>query len=50
MDYNLLGVQKKFGEKDTIGKGISKGAEWCKFKLRSTFQSVVVLSYCTYVP
>ena len=23
---------------DTIGKGISRGAEWCKFQLRSTFQ------------
>ena len=25
---------------DTIGKGISRGAEWCKFQLRSTFHAV----------
>ena len=23
---------------DVIGKGISRGAEWCKFQLHSTFQ------------
>ena len=23
---------------DIIEKGISRGAEWCKFQLRSTFQ------------
>ena len=25
-------------EKDTIGKSISRGAEWYQFQLRSTFQ------------
>ena len=28
--------------KDTIGKGISRGAEWYKFHLRSTYQWEVV--------
>ena len=27
---------------DTIGKSISRGAEWCKFQLHSTFQCVVM--------
>ena len=27
-----------FGKVDAIGKSISKGAEWHKFQLRSTFQ------------
>ena len=34
----LQWVRKKFWDKDIIGKGISRGAEWHKFQLRSTFQ------------
>ena len=30
--------EKIFGIKDTTGKSISRGAEWHKFQLRSTFQ------------
>ena len=29
-------------KKGIIGKGISRGAEWCKFEHRSSFQSVVI--------
>ena len=49
MDYNpwfnfglILAVREKFGQKDPIGKGISRGAQWCKFKIRSTFQRRVM--------
>ena len=45
MDYSpwfVFGSQKKFGEKDTIGKDISRGAEWHKFQLHSTFQCIVM--------
>ena len=31
----LISAKKK---KDAIGKGISRGIEWCKFQLHSTFQ------------
>ena len=30
--------ESSFGEKDAIGKSISRGAEWHKFQLRSIFQ------------
>ena len=46
MDYSpwfdFRGSKKKFGKKDTIGKSISRGAEWCKFQLRSTFHCGVM--------
>ena len=31
-----------FGEKDTVGKGISRGVEWHKFQLHSTFECIVM--------
>ena len=40
-DYSpwfILGVQKTFGGKDSIGKSISKGAEWYKIQRHSTFE------------
>ena len=41
MDYSpwfhFSESEKKFGEKDTIGKSISRGAEQRKFQLHSTF-------------
>ena len=40
--YSMVFGQKRMelilANKDTNGKGISRGAEWCKFQLRSTFQ------------
>ena len=51
MDYYIivhgliLGVQKKFREKNTctIGKGISRGNEWHKFRHRITFKVGVTI-------
>ena len=43
-DDNKPGITKHHmknsnpAKKDTIGKGISRGAEWCQFQCRSTFQ------------
>ena len=46
IDQNALLLSKVFGQKliepisankDSIGKSISRGAEWRKFQLRSTF-------------
>ena len=42
MDYGLVFGQNlkilTLAKKDTIRKGISRGAEWRKFQLHSTFQ------------
>ena len=43
MDYNYspwfdFWESEKFGEKDTVGKGIPREAEQHKFELRSSFQ------------
>ena len=43
MDYSLWFSGRNgnfliFPKKDTIGKGTSRGAEWCKFQLHNTFQ------------
>ena len=33
-----ISERNDFGKLGFIGKGISRGAEWCKFQFRSTFQ------------
>ena len=41
----VFGQKRKIltsAKNDTIGKIISRGAEWCEFQLRSTFQSGVM--------